>query len=76
MFTEPPQQVTSMYIDDMELADEIEHGKALIMSMQCFIISFTMFTEPPQQVTSMFIDDTPVELADVIEHGKALIMYM
>ena len=35
MFTEPPQQVTSIYIDDspVELADEIEHGKALIMSM-------------------------------------------
>ena len=33
MFTEPPQLVTSLYVDDtpVELADEIEHGKALIL---------------------------------------------
>ena len=33
MFTEPPQLVTSIYVDDtpVELADEIEHGKALIL---------------------------------------------
>ena len=34
MFSEPPQlQVTNLYVDDtpVELADEIEHGKALIL---------------------------------------------